>query len=270
MWTAVWCGATANVLIQWCNAKASSLDEGEASFTAPLQAMTPGLITILAVLLGEFPSSIGIAGIVCMAAGSYVLLWKKTPKRWWEYFGPFARLKLLLTWRQATSAERSRMLVVALSLASACLGTLGLLFDGLYVRRSFSLQGIVLGSMGLTAILCSTYVVWYLMRPDRKESQNWGAALKYPFVWFAVAVGVLWVIHVLSIMPGFNQALVAYVGTLKRFSVLFTVILGYAFYKEADFKKRLWAAGLIVLGAILIASDQLPSRLADRMELIGL
>src|SRR3989338_337099 len=59
-WRAVLLGTTANLFIFFFNTKAASIDAGEVSLTAPLQAMTPGLITGLAILLGEFPSKIGV------------------------------------------------------------------------------------------------------------------------------------------------------------------------------------------------------------------
>jgi len=67
-------GAFVNVGIQFANAKAASLDAGEVSLTAPLQAMTPGLITLLALTLGEFPSALGVTGIIIMASGSWILM----------------------------------------------------------------------------------------------------------------------------------------------------------------------------------------------------
>src|SRR3989344_4664204 len=61
-WTAVFITAGANVFIQLLNARSSSLVAGEVSLTAPLQALTPGLITIVALTLGEFPGKIGVGG----------------------------------------------------------------------------------------------------------------------------------------------------------------------------------------------------------------
>jgi hypothetical protein len=62
---------------------------------------------------------------------------------------------------------------------------------------------------------------------------------------------------------------VAYVGTLKRLSILTSVVLGYVFFKETKFKQRMWAASFIVAGTILIASDGLPARLASKIAGLG-
>lgn len=148
LWTAVLCSAAANTFIQFFDVKAASIDKGEVSLTAPLQAMTPGLITGLAILLGEYPSRIGIMGIALMAAGSYVLLWEKTPKYWYEYLGPIKRIVLLLKLGRLSKEERNKTIVVTLALGSACMGTIGLLFDGLYARRSLHDAGSYPGVYG--------------------------------------------------------------------------------------------------------------------------
>lgn len=269
MWTAVACGAVANTLIQFFNVKAASIDKGEVSLTAPLQAMTPGLITGLAVLLGEYPSRVGMMGIALMAAGSYVLLWEKIPERWYEYFGPIKRLVLLFKLGRLSKEERNKTIVVTLALGSACMGTIGLLFDGLYTRRSLTMQGLILASMGLVAFLLLAYVVWYTIRPDAKPTQKFYGHLQRVILIPILVMGILWVLHVAAIQPTYNQTFVAYIGTLKRFSILISVVLGFLFFKEEDFKKRFWAAILIVAGAMLIATDDLPTKLSVKIEGLG-
>ena len=272
MWTAVACGAAANTFIQFFDVKAASIDKGEVSLTAPLQAMTPGLITGLALLLGEYPSRVGIAGICLMVAGSYVLLWErgKTPEHWYEYFGPAKRVALLAKLGRLSKEERNKTIVVTLSLGSACMGTIGLLFVGLYTRRAVTMQGLILASMALVGILCAVYTTWYVVKPDARPMQRFKGCFRRPILLPVVLLGVLDVLHVLAIQPTFRRTLVAYVGTLKRFNILMSVVLGFLLFHEEDFKKRLWAAILIVAGAMLIATDDLPARLATKMEWFGL
>jgi uncharacterized membrane protein len=255
--------------MRYFNVKAASIDQGEVSLTAPLQAMTPGLITVLALLLGEYPSRTGVCGIALIAIGSYVLLWDKTPEKWYEYFGPVKRIILLFKLGHLSAVERRKTIVVSLALGSACFGTIGLLFDGLYTRRSVSMQGLVLASMGLVAFLTTAYVIWYWIRPDAKPGQRLGNCFRKPIILPILMMGALWVLHVLAIQPTYLHTYVAYTGTLKRFSILITVVLGSLLFKEADFKKRLWAAIIIVAGALLIASDNLPLRLSTKIAGFG-
>ncbi|MBM3261442.1 hypothetical protein FJY93_03415 [Candidatus Kaiserbacteria bacterium] len=81
---------------------------------------------------------------------------------------------------------------------------------------------------------------------------------------------IMWVAHLLLIDPAYFYSYVAYVGTLKRMSILITVILGFVLFKEQDFKKRLGAAICIMTGAILISMEDLPERLTSHIELWGL
>lgn len=277
-WTAVLCGSLANVVIQFLNAKAASVDAGEVSLTAPLQAMTPGLITLLAITLGEFPGKLGIAGVGCMAAGSYVLLAKEKKDAsgrvvGYHYFTPFARLKALFRPHGLSPAEHGQAIVVSMALGSAAMGTIGLLFDGLYTRRGVDLQGLTLAVMTLTGILTVTYLGIYAIWPDTTLEQRargiFAARGERVIVFCILLFAVAWIAHIFLIQPTFQKAFVAYVGTLKRFSILISVVAGYLIFQEGDVKRRLWAAVLVVIGAVLISMDGLPARVSDRFETIG-
>lgn len=284
-WRAVIFGSIANVIIQYLNVKAASLDKGEVTLTAPLQAMTPGLITILAVVLGELPSQIGIFGIILMASGSYVLLFEKAPSGLYELVGPFGRLKLFIS-RSSSKEERNKALVVLLALGSAFMGTFGLLFDGLFTRRGVDMQGLTLASMSLTAFLATSYFVWYQLAPDAEPHQNPKGfrVLISKFRWALLAIGIGWVIHVFMIWPTYNTAYVAHIGTLKRFHILISFVLGLYLLKEAGFKKGFWysvryepevrnraiASALIIFGALFLSMDKLPSRIETRIVGWGL
>lgn len=273
-WNAIAGTVFANIFIQFFNAKAASLDKGEVSLTAPLQALTPGMITLLAITLRELPSTIGLFGIFLMTGGSYVLLWDKTPNRWWKYFGPLKRIILLTRLGGLSPEERNKTIVVSLALGSACMGTIGLLFDGLLMRRGVNLHGLFIGSMVQALALGGIYTIWLLFRPDAKTRKPEATTEKkyMRILLFSSFMGITaaWIIAVWLVNPAFNKTLVAYVGTLKRFSIIASVVLGYIFFGEAEFKKRLWAAILIVFGALLISLDDLPTRIATKIEGIGI
>lgn len=272
-WRVVIVGAGANLLIQYFNAKAASIDKGEVSLTAPLQAMTPGIITAFAVLLGEYPGKIGILGIVCISIGSYIILYEKKPNYWYEYLTPLRRLLLLTKLRHLTQSERNKTVVVSLSLGAACMGSIGLLCDALYVRRAVTLQGVVLGSAVLVLLLtCGYALLFYLLPNGKKRSPVAEIALvkrQKNILTYCFMFGILWIAHVMLIWPTFENAYVAYVGTLKRFSILFAVVMGYVLFREEDIRKRMTAAFFIIAGGILISLDTLPQRLSSKLELFG-
>jgi len=53
-------------------------------------------------------------------------------------------------------------------------------------------------------------------------------------------------------MLAINLTLVAYVISIKRLSIIFSVIFGFLLFKEKGFKERLTGAIIMVLGVILI------------------
>lgn len=274
-WKAVLLGTLANFFIQFLGAKTASIKEGEVSLTAPLSAMTPGLITILAVTLGEYPSRIGIVGIFLMSIGSYVLLFEKSPQYWWEYIGPLKRILLLFKIRKLSQQERGKTLVVILSLSGAAISTFGILFDGLYVRRGVNLQGLTLAMITLLGLLTLSYLIWYLIKPDTKDHRKNGFGFKIyhgqpKYLLVLLCMIGFWLIMMYTFQTTYNHTYMAYVGTLKRISILISVLIGHFWFNEVDIKKRLGASIMIVLGAILISMDDLPVRISTQMQIWGL
>lgn len=270
-WRAVLLGTLVNLFIQFFAVKAASIKEGEISLTAPLSAMTPGLITIMAIALGEYPGKIGIAGITLMALGSYVLLFEKTPRYLWEYVSPVKRLTMLFKIDRLAPEEKGKTIVVALTLGSAILSTFGLLFDGLYTRRGVNLQGLTLAMLTMMGLLALGYSAWYIVNPG---SQNRTSGLKIyqtqpKYIITIIFLVIGWVAMIYLFQPTYNHTYVAYVGTLKRLTILITVIFGFVFFREGEIKKRLWAAILIMAGAILISMDDLPVKISAQMEILG-
>ena len=269
--TAVVLGSFANIVVQGLNAKVSTYKLGEASYVAPLQSMTPMLITLTALTLGEFPSWRGWFGVAVMSLGTYILAFDKKPDSVLGYLTPLTRVALVFFNKTRTTVEREKGLVTLLALGSATMGTIGLLFDGLMVRRAGGMQGIVFGAGMLCAILALSYAPAAL-HSMRKRGQEAGIVHKYPAlpVWVLIVFALLWVSMILCTQPQFSHSFVAYVGTLKRLNVLFTVVLGWLVLKERDFGRRMVAAICIIIGAVLIATDAPQQLLLAHMEGIGL
>jgi drug/metabolite transporter (DMT)-like permease len=268
VWVAVFCGAATNYVIQYLHAKAATYKEGEVSLTTPISAMTPGLITLLAITLGEFPGPLGLTGIACMAVGSWVLLYKGDTAHWWSYLSPLYRLRLIFKYQMLDKVDRERAVVVWLSLTAAAIGTVSILFDGLYTRRGGDIQGMWLAVTILLGILAVGYIIQYaLQSPELKKAS--GSTGEWKFFAALVIFAVGWIIPQWLIKPLYFETYVAYVSTLYRIQVLFGVLLGLLIFKEQDIKHRLGAAVLVVLGAILISADGLPAHLTDKLEIFG-
>lgn len=269
-WGAILVGAAANFFIQYFDGKAATYKKGEVSFTKPLQALTPGLIVLLALTLGEVPGVLGWSGVALMAVGSWVILMPKRPEHWWDYLGPLYRLRLILHFRALSPDDRERAIVVWLAFGSAALGTVGLLCDGLYSRRGGDMQGLMLALITLTGLLAVAYSINYAvsLRSGVRRAEL-RALLEWRYLMALAGFGVMWAAHAWLISPVFTETFVAYVGTLKRLSIIMSVILGYLLFREEDFKKRLGSAALIVAGAVLIGSEDLPASVSHKLELFG-
>ncbi|MBI2670116.1 MAG: hypothetical protein HYX20_03160 [Candidatus Yanofskybacteria bacterium] len=279
-WIALGAGVLVGLGIHFCEARAATIDAGETSLTAPFQAMTPGLIAIVALTLGEFPSKLGILGIFFMASGSWILLVQKKSSGVYEYLGPLRQLRFLLPpaiKRKINAGPlplelKNKALAVRLSIISACMGTFGLLMDGLYTRRAVTLQGLALACMVYMASSAVLFLFWYLIKNDATPEQKRGALsffIKYPGLLLLLGISTAWIAHVFLILPAFSSTYVAYVGTLKRLSIIISVILGRILLGEGQFRKRFLAACLVLFGAILISTDDLPTLLSVKIEGFG-
>lgn len=249
------------ILIQWCRMKAASLDKGEVSQTAPLQATTPFLLPFTALALHEVPGTAGWIGIWLMASGTFILLFERTPHGFYEYVGPIRRIAIIRKIREGSKEEINKAWVVLFSLASAILAVPGIITDALYVRRALELQGLILGSVTITFLLAMTFYAWYKTHPDTKTFPT----INEKLVFGTLGISTFWVLSVLLIWPSYGKHLVAYVGTLRRLSVLVSIICAHWFFGEGEFKKRLTAGVLVVLGIVFISFDNLPSRIETKI-----
>jgi uncharacterized membrane protein len=268
-WTAVLLGAFTNFCIQGLGAYVSSYKVGEASYVGLYASMTPGMMIVLALTLRETPGIAGAIGIFVIIACSWVLTYKEKPQRWWEYLGPLYRLSLIINFRHLQGEERQRAIVVWLALLSAGIATFSQLFDALYARRGVDMQGFWLGIITIMSLLSLGYVIPYL-RQRAEVKANSGSLRDPAFAGGLVGFVLCWIFAMWSTTPMYLQAYVAEVGALKRLSILFTVFLAWAILREGDMKRRVPIALLIAVGALLIASEELPARLTHQLELFGL
>ena len=75
--------------------------------------------------------------------------------------------------------------------------------------------------------------------------------------------GIFMALNELFIGTAFRIAPIAYVGSLKRLSIVFTVLLSWWILGETRAKRRLGPAIVVTLGAILLATDGSMTRLIN-------
>jgi len=205
------------------------------SLTIPYLSFTPAISALIGVfVLGEVPGLRGFAGIALVVVGALLL-----------HTGKGSRFRDLL---HAPLKEPGswRMLVVA--------GIFGVttVLDKVAIRHgSEPLLGLAL-TLGSSVILVCAVLLRSSVLPSGKLSESeerkpW----KEPLLYLAALVAG---VAVLSQFFAYSYLFVSYVETIKRAGGLFSVLIGVVIFREGNLSRRLPAAGLMVIGIVLIIS----------------
>lgn len=198
----------------------------DLSLCIPMLSFTPVfLIFTSPLLLAESPSIMGIVGICCIVIGAYLISYSGKN----NYLPPFY--------------EIGKNKGVILMLIVAFLFAVGVNFDKMLVMQSdplFSATAEFL-AFGFVFIIISGIKFRTINLIQRKNV--------IPFLF----TGLILTIEALSINYAYTLAIVPYVISVKRISILFSVILGGILLNEKDLKRRLVASSMMVFGAVIIA-----------------
>ncbi len=196
------------------------------SLTVPYLAFTPAFMILTGYLfLGEIPSYPGMVGILVICAGGYIL---NVDPRQWTLWAP-----LRAVWREPGSRQ---MLGVAFiySFASV-IGKKGILHSS---PLFFNLSFFVVFNITLVVLLRATGRI----RLSRfKEFPLKGAV-----------AGLLFYLHALFHGLAIAMTQAAYMISVKRLSILFSVLYGKLVFREANITLRFSGALLMLAGALLI------------------
>ena len=254
-WLAIAGTTLLNVGIQYANVR--SLQLADASLVKPIQALTPGLVVVAAMLLHEYPSRQGVAGILLVSVGMYIHA-REDAHTLREWLLP---LVFLFTPPDITArppGERTATLEKVLALRwaffSALLGTGALICDGLAARNGSVELGFCVQAVALTTIFALTIPrppdPWPYPQPGRFR------------VWLlAGLLGLFYGLHIVLVMTALRLSPVAYIGSLKRFSIVLIGVLSWWVLRERQAKKRLVPICIITIGAMLLALDDSANRL---------
>jgi drug/metabolite transporter (DMT)-like permease len=225
-----------------------ALSSSDISLSIPMLSFTPlFLVGTSAFFLGEFPSSVGILGILVIVSGSYILNTDAGHKRVTDPFRAMVSHPAVLG-----------ILIVAFLYA------VSINFDKIVLLNTDPYFGI-----GVECLLlgCSFSVIavteWYgylppfLRAPVPLRAMD-GVQNPAPLWYLAVAGilgGSLIAVEVVAINTAFLLQIVPYVMAIKRMSILLVVLYGTLIFHEKEIARRIAGAGLMVLGAILILSS---------------
>jgi drug/metabolite transporter (DMT)-like permease len=195
------------------------------SLTIPFLAWTPVFTAFVSfVVLGEVPGPVGALGIALVASGSYLLSWRGG--------------RGLLEPIRALGRERGSLLmlgVAAIYSITSSLGKIG-------VQHSSPVTFGVLYAL-------STTVVFTVMVLFREGKGALGGLAPSRWLWaVGAASGVMLLLHFTAI----DLTKVAYMISVKRTSLLFSVLFGVLILGERGGSQRLFGAALMFGGIVLL------------------
>lgn len=238
-WAALSATIVAGIVIHYSIAKSLSL--ADASFLAPYEALTLLFIAIAAAgLLNEYPTPQGVFGLLLIVCG---LAFQRSRRGVSEHStpAPAEKIKRAVRW----------------AIISALFSVVGLLGDGLYARN---------GSVAFASLVyvMALSLVFSIPLVGRKSAGGVGLGEIVRRHWLATAaLGLTNGLHFLLIFVAFRIAPIAYIGGLKRLSIVLVAIFSKLLLREGDFRQRIVIAGLVTIGAVILALDGQVVRLQD-------
>lgn len=196
------------------------------SLTIPFLALTPVfLIATSFVMLGELPSKPGLTGILLIAVGAYLLNLNSSGK------GILAPLK-------AVSKEKGSVLMIGVSFIYSITSNLGKLAV-LHSSPAF-----------FAATYTTIFSIFFLPYVLFKE-HNFIRVMKSRIPLFLL-IGFVFAIMVTAHFAAVRLIEVPYMISVKRTSLIFSVIYGWLIFKEEHIRERLLGSMVMAAGVVLI------------------
>lgn len=195
------------------------------SNSIPFLAFTPVFVILTGwVVLGESVSRGGFAGIILIVAGSYVLNLSKASSGWVQPF------------RAALNESGSRymLLISFIYSLTSILGKLAIIHS----------EPVFFGTLYSILMTAVVALLWPLSKATPACFQARPAA--------AVVLGLAVAITVICHMIAISKIEAAYMISVKRTSLLFSVLYGAFWFKEEKIRERVAGALLMLAGIFLI------------------
>lgn len=196
------------------------------SLTIPFLALTPVFLIITSfILLGETPDGSGVAGILLIATGAYLLNVEKFRDGIW------APLK-------AINNEKGSKLMIVVAFIYSITSNLG--------------KMAVLHSSPFFFAISYTFLLTLFLAPfvriRRKKEISPVKTNPFLFVMIGLTYAVMLICHFWAI----SLIEVAYMISIKRTSMIFGVICGWLLFHEENIRQRLMGSIVMTMGVFLI------------------
>ena len=203
-----------------------SLQISDLSISIPMLSFTPVFLLFVSyILLNEFPSFFGLIGVIIVAAGSYIINISSVK---YGYFEPFK------------SIFRNKGTFYMLAAAFIFSITASLVKIGITLSNPayFMVIHYLFASIILAALFSNR-----IKNNIRQVKEN----SRY-FLMMGIAVAF----SELLAAAALKFAIVPYVISLKRTSIIFSVLLGSVVFREKHFKEAVIGATIMFAGIVLI------------------
>jgi uncharacterized membrane protein len=203
------------------------LKSADLSVAVPMLAFTPlFLLGTSPLILKEFPRPLGILGVFFIVGGSYALFMQESHKGWLAPFKSFLNNK-----------GSRYMLVVAFIFSISCN------FDKIGVINSSSSFWILVTSATLSLIffivmICKTKNIVKQVRSNLK---------------ILILIGLFNALAISFQMIAIETALVPYLISIKRTSIVIASLYGFFILKEKGFKERFIGISIMLIGVFMIS-----------------
>ena len=203
-----------------------SIQSTPLSLSLPMLSFTPAFLLFSSyVMLRETPSKFGFAGVLLIVAGAYVIHLHHIRD------GAFHPFKIMFHEKGIFY-----MLIVAFIFSfTANLAKIGITMTN---PAQF---------MIISHTLISVFLILLFFKDIRKSSLKIKKNIKN-----LLLVGVSTAFMELMVAIAFLSAIVPYVISIKRSSIIFGVILGFLFFKEKNIVHSLIGTSIMLAGALLI------------------
>ncbi len=222
-WTALFWGGSLNAITTVMSIKA--LKHSDISIVSPIAALTPLFLLLTSpIIIGEFPSFLGLAGVLFIVAGSYVLNIKEKKN---GYAAPF----------KALYKEKGPRLMFIV----AFLWSITSNIDKIGVQNSSSIFWVIAINAFIAVIMLP--IMFY--RPGSFKNVAGNLKVLVPMSLFSVMSLIFQMISI-------SLTLVTYVISIKRTSAIMSVLLGKIIFKEKNIGERLLGSVIMIMGVLLI------------------
>ena len=198
----------------------------DLSLTMPLIAFVPVFFLVTSpILLGEFPSQIGLIGILLIVFGSYILNINDKKE---GYLAPF----------KALLKNRGERFMLIIALLWSVTGP----FDKIAILNSSPIFFVFTFNLFIT--ICLLPLIVYKSRKNLYQlKENF---LILFFMGFSSAFSLIFQ------MTAVSMTLLVYAISVKRLSILFSSLSGHLFFNEKNFKERFLGMFIMLIGIIFI------------------